>query len=139
MLEVSSTHYSTITWALIKLENIEQLHNVSVGAARYINEINKRDEMKTHASMERLNKEYEESDMKLNKLNNRLQTVNNRLQESFRKRIESLNSQNAKTEQIRRRMTKFEQEQKEKHFHDYLAKQMEYAKRLKKLNKYVAG
>jgi hypothetical protein len=51
-----------------------------------------------------MNEEYEVSDTKLNKLNHRLHTVNTRLQDGFKKRIDSLNTKNTKTQQIKVKM-----------------------------------
>jgi len=51
-----------------------------------------------------MNEEYEVSDAKLTKLNHRLHTVNTRLQEGFKRRIESLNTKNTKTQEIKVKM-----------------------------------
>lgn len=76
--------------------------------------------------------DYEQSQKNLNKLNQRLHTVNERLQEGFRRRIESLNQHNTKTNEIKLKMTKEEQEKKDKDFWDYYLKQEEHHKRVKK-------
>jgi hypothetical protein len=57
-----------------------------------------------------MQKEFADAERNLIKLNNRLQTVNTRLQESFRRRIESLNSKNTKTHEIKLIMDKEENE-----------------------------
>lgn len=86
-------------------------------------------------SQQRQEKEYIESEQKLKSLNNKLDTVTNRMNDNFKKRIESLNTKNARTDEIKRKMAKYEEENKQKHFVDYLKKQMQYMKRMKKLEK----
>ena len=91
-----------------------------------------KDYEKEQKSKEQTAQEYQDAEMRLNQLNHRLASVNNRLQENFKKRIESLSNHNNKTNEIKQKMQMWEEEQKEKHYSDYLSRQMEYMKRMKK-------
>lgn len=64
-----------------------------------------------------------------------MQTVNDRLQEGFRKRIETLNSHNTKTNEIKSKMSQEEKEKRDKSFWDFYLKQEEHHKRVKKQQK----
>ncbi|CAI2364644.1 unnamed protein product [Moneuplotes crassus] len=86
-------------------------------------------------SQQRAQQEYDESKMMLRNLDNKVQTVTNRLNDNFKKRIETLNNQNTRTQEIKVKMNQYEEEKKEKHFLEYLNKQMDYMKRMKKLKK----
>ncbi|CAI2364637.1 unnamed protein product [Moneuplotes crassus] len=94
-----------------------------------------RDKQLIIQSQQRMDNEYTESRMKLKNLDDKMQTVTNRLNDNFKKRIESLNTQNTRTHEIKTKMDKYEEEAKEKHFMDYFKKQMDYMKRMKKLKK----
>ena len=88
-------------------------------------------------SQQRMEMEFKDSERKLNNINHKLQTVTNRLHNNFNQRIESLNQKNTRTHEIKVKMDRYEEESKEKHFTDYLKKQMEYMKRMKKLKKVI--
>ena len=94
-----------------------------------------RDQNRKILSQERIHREYDESDRKLKNINNKLQVVTNRLNDNFRRKIEDLNAKNVRTHEIKVKMDRYEEEAKEKHFVEYLQKQMEYLKRMKKLKK----
>lgn len=104
-------------------------------APEYIREVNMKDFEKEQKNKEQVAQEFQDAELKLNQLNHRLVSVNNRLQENFKRRIESLNNHNTKTNEIKLKMQQWEEEQKEKHYSDYLTRQMEYMKRLKKNQK----
>ena len=80
-------------------------------------------------------RECEESERRLNKLNSNMVNVSNRLQENFKKRIESVNIQNTRTSEITLKWQRFEDEQKEKTYSEYVQRQTEYMKRAKKNEK----
>lgn len=61
-------------------------------------------------SQEIMAKEYAESERKLNVLNNKHQNVTNRLNDHFRIKIESLNSHNVRTHEIKVKMNHYEEE-----------------------------
>jgi len=57
------------------------------------------------------------------------------LQENFKKRIESLATDNTRTHDIKVKMDKYEEERKESRFLSFCTKQMEHMKRMKKKEK----
>lgn len=84
-----------------------------VRGIREIHEVDQRDKEREYHSLERMRSEFQESETNLHKFNMKLQAVNNRLQENFKKRIESLNTDNTRTNDIKIRMNRLEEENKE--------------------------
>lgn len=113
----------------------KRLLKVITEGPKYIGEINMKDYEKEQRNKEQVAQDFQDAELRLNQLNHRLVSVNNRLQDNFKKRIDSLNSHNTKTNEIKLKMQQWEQEQKEKNYSDYLTRQMEHMKRIKKNQK----
>lgn len=114
---------------------IEHFNKVVQEAADFVSLVDKQDKQKEFQSLERAQRQFQESERNLRRLNNRLQTVINRQNENFQKRIDSLKNQNTKTHEIKLKMDKEFKDQHEKHFWDYIMKQEAFMKRMKKQEK----
>jgi hypothetical protein len=115
-----------------KLEKFEKLKHEG---PEYIREVNMRDYERDQKNRAKSLREFEEAERSLNKLNSNMVNVSNRLQENFKRRIESVNIQNTRTSEITLKWQRFEDEQKEKTYSEYVQRQTEYMKQAKKNKK----
>jgi len=69
-----------------------------------------KDQKQQNLISERLNQEYDESERKLRNIIEKQQSVANRLNDHFRRKIESLNSHNMRTNEIKVQMNRYEDE-----------------------------
>ena len=100
--------------------------------AHEIQEINERERQREINSLQRMKNEYQESEKRLHKFNRKLEAVNNRLHENFQKRIESLNTSNTRTNEIKVKMAELAEENSKVRFASFYQKQLEHLKRMKK-------
>jgi hypothetical protein len=113
----------------------EHLAKLKHEGPEYIREVNMKDNERDQKNKAKSQREYEESDRRLTKLNSNMMNVSNRLNENFKKRIESVNIQNTRISEVTLKWQRSEDEQKEKTYAEYLQRQTDYMKRAKKTEK----